>query len=183
MFDDNESEFEVYSASEDESDEFSADASSSRENSDDEAQGCGDDGNRPCQRTARRQEAPLVWRMAHGTTPRDIPFTGNSGVQVQTEGFQPYDLFALFINNDLLNCFATETNRYAAQYLAENNLPRGSRANDWHPTDITEIKQFLGLFFLMGIVHKHGSLVLYAHLQCSYEQKSFSVAPKVSPLQ
>ena len=52
-----------------------------------------------------------------------------------------------------------------------------------HKTDIKEIKQFLGLFFLMGIVHKPGSLVLYAHLQCSYEQKSFSVAPKVSPLQ
>ena len=165
LFDGNESEFDVYSASEDESDEFSADASSSRENStedseessDDEAQGCGDGGNRVRQRPARparRQEAPLVWRMARGTTPRDIPFTGNSGVQVQTEGFQPYDFFALFINNDLLNCFVTETNRYAEQYLAENNLTRGSRANDWHPTDITEIKQFLGLFFLMGIVHK-----------------------------
>jgi len=83
LFDGNESEFEVYSASEDESDEFSADASSSRENSaedseessDDEAQGCGDGGNCVHQRPARRQEAPLVWRMAHGTTPRDIPFS------------------------------------------------------------------------------------------------------------
>lgn len=39
------------------------------------------------QRPARRQEAPLLWRMARGTTPRVIPFTGNSGVQVLTEGF------------------------------------------------------------------------------------------------
>ena len=144
LFDGNESEFEAYSVSEDESDEFSADASSSRENSA-EAQGCGDGGNSACQRPARRQEAPLVWRMACGTTPHDIPFTGNSGVQVQTEGFQPYYFFALFINNDLLNCFVTETNRYAEQYLAESNLTRGSRANDWHPTDIKEIKQFLGI--------------------------------------
>ena len=95
LFDGNESEFEVYSASEDESDEFSADASSSRENSaehseessDDEAQGCGDGGNRVRQSPARQQEAPLLWRMARGTTPRVIPFTGNSGVQVLTEGF------------------------------------------------------------------------------------------------
>ena len=87
--------FRSISASEDESDEFSADASSPRENSaedseessDDEAQGCGDGGNCVRQRPARRQEAPLLWRMARGTTPRVIPFTGNSGVQVLTEGF------------------------------------------------------------------------------------------------
>lgn len=140
LFDGSESEFEMSSASEVESDDFSVDASSSseensaedsEESSDDEAQDSGDGGNpanRVRQRPARQQQAPLVWRMAHGTTPRDIPFTGNSGVQVQTVGFEPYDFFALFINDDLLNCFVTETNRYAEQYLAENNLTRGSRA-------------------------------------------------------
>ena len=92
--------------------------------------------------------------MARGITPRDISFTENSGVQAQTVGFEPYDFFALFINDDLLNCFVTETNCYADQYLAENNLTRGSCANDWYPTDMKEIKQFLGLSFLMGIIHK-----------------------------
>ena len=89
LFDGNESEFEVYLASEDESDEFSAD----------EAQGCGDGGN-PTNRGRQRA--------ARGTTPRDIPLTGNSGVQVQTEGFQPYNFFALFINNDLLKTTSQE---------------------------------------------------------------------------
>ena len=72
-------------------------------------------------------------------------------MQVQTVGFEPYDFFALFINDDLLNCFVTETNHYAEQNLAENNITTGSRANDWYPTDM---KQFLGLFFLNGIIHK-----------------------------
>ena len=40
--------------------------------------------------------------MAHGTIQPDIPFTGNPGLQVQTVGFEPYDYFALVINDDLL---------------------------------------------------------------------------------
>ena len=168
-FNSDESEVESYeSASEDESDE-SVDASASseenaaqgsEESSDDEASDDGDGGedvrrvNRGRQRLARQQQAPLVWRMAHGTTPRDIAFTGNSGIQVQTVGFEPHNYFALFINDDLLNCFVAETNRYADEFIAEGNLRRRSRANDWSPTDRKEMKQFMGLFFLMGIIHK-----------------------------
>lgn len=103
--------------------------------------------NRVRQRPARQQQTPLVCQMAHGTTPRDIPFTGNSGVQVQTVKFEPHDYFALFIDDDLLNCFVAETNRYANEFIAEGNLIRRSRGNDWFPTDQTEMKKFLGLFF------------------------------------
>ena len=111
------SESEVESselASEDESDE-SVDSFSSNErdnvqdseqNSGDEASNGRDGGNRVNRvrpRPARRQQqAPLVWQMAHGTIQRDIPFTGNPGLQVQTVGFEPYDYFVLVINDDLL---------------------------------------------------------------------------------
>jgi len=98
------------------------------------------------------QQAPLLCPIAWGTTPCDIPFTRNSRVQVQTVGFEPYNFFALVITNGLLNCFVTKTNCYAVQFLAENNLTRRSHANDWYPTDMKEIKQFLGLFFLIGIL-------------------------------
>lgn len=163
------SESEVESselASEDESDQ-SVDSFSSNErdnvqdseqNSGDKASDGRDGGNRVKrvrQRPARRQQqARLVWQMAHGTIPRDIPFTGNPGVQVQTVEFEPYDYFALFINDDLLNCFITESNRYANDFIAEGNLRRRSRANDWFPTNKKEMKEFLGLLFLMGIIHK-----------------------------
>ena len=62
------------------------------------------------------------------------------------------NFFALVITHDLLNCFITKTNCYAVQFFAENNLTRRSHANDWYPTDMKEIKQFLGLFSLMGIL-------------------------------
>ena len=45
--------------------------------------------------------------MAHGSIQRNIPFTGNPGLQVQTVGFEPYDYFALVINDDLLKVSAT----------------------------------------------------------------------------
>ena len=159
------SESEVESselASEDESDEsvqsFSLNegdnVQDSEQNSGDEVSDGGDGGNRvDCvrQRPARRQQqAPLVWRMAHEAIPPGIPLTGNPGVQVQTVGFEPYDYFALFINDDLLNCFITESNHYANDFIAEGILRRRSRANDWFPTNKKERKEFLALLFSMG---------------------------------
>ena len=138
-FDSDENEDELYElASEDESGEYEYASSSNEdivgqdytESSDDEAPNDGDRRvNCKRQRPARQQQAPLVCQMAQGTFPRDIPFTGNSGVHVQTVGIQPHDYFALFINDDLLNCFVAETNRYADQFIAEGNLRRRSRAN------------------------------------------------------
>lgn len=37
----------------------------------------------------------------------EIPFTSNSGMQVQTGGFQPFDYFSLFDNEDLRNYLVT----------------------------------------------------------------------------
>ena len=205
-FNSDESKVEWYeSANEDESDESVDDSASNEENaaqdseesSDDEASDDGDGVedvrrvNRGRQRLARQQQAPLVWRMAHGTTPRDIAFTGNSGIQVQTVGFEPHNYFALFINNDLLNCFVAEANRYADEFIAEGNLRRRSRANDWSPTDRKEMKQFMGLFFFYGDYSQtcythvlvHGPLVLYPHFQCYHEQKSFPVASEIFTFQ
>lgn len=110
--------------------------------------------NRVRQRPARQKQAPLVWQMVHGTTSRDIPFIGNSGVQVQTVGFEPQEYFALFINDDLLICFVAQTNRYADEFIAEGNLRRRSHANDWSSTDRTEMEKFLGFVFFMRIIHK-----------------------------
>ena len=54
----------------------------------------------------------------------------------------------------LLNCFITESNHYANDFIAEGNLRRRSHANDWFPTNKKETKEFLGLLFSMGIIHK-----------------------------
>lgn len=92
--------------------------------------------------------------MARGTTLHDIPFTGNPGLQVQKAGFERHVYFALFVNDNLLNCFVAEANRYADKFIPDGNLRRRSHANDWSSTDMKEMKQFLGWFFFVGIIHK-----------------------------
>lgn len=48
-----------------------------------------------------------------------------------------------------------QTNLYAAQYKANHqNLPPNSRANHWKETNRNEMKKFLALALLMGIVRK-----------------------------
>ena len=86
--------------------------------------------------------------------PRAVPFTGNSGIQVRTVGFGPIDYFSLFINQDLIYYFVTETNRFSEQFMSGDDISRRSRANSWHPTDPREMKQFLGLLFLTRIIRK-----------------------------
>ena len=165
ILDSDESEAESYaSPNEDQNDDSHHGSSSNEGNvedssggSDSEPSDSGNGGvpaNRVRQRRAGQQTAALVWRMARGTVPLDIAFTGNPGIHVQTAGFQPHEYFSLFITDDLLNCFVPETNRYANQFIAEGNLRRSSRANDCFPTNREEMKKFLGLLFLMGIVHK-----------------------------
>lgn len=71
--------------------------------------------------------------MANGTPPSSFPFTANTGVKVPTAGFEAYDYFALYINDNLMN-FATEANRHAKQFTYSINLGRSSRASDWYDT-------------------------------------------------
>jgi len=84
-------------------------------------------------------------------------FTGQSGVQVPiTDCMEPIDFFQSFVDDDLLRHIVVQTNIYADQHLAANqhDLGRHPRVRQLVPTDITEIKQFLGLTLLMGLVHK-----------------------------
>ena len=100
------------------------------------------------QQTRPRQQQPKpVWQMANGTPPSSFPFTANTGVKVPTVGFEAYDYFALYINDNLMN-FATEANRYANNftYQYSTNLGRSSRASDWYDTAWRD-ESCLGYFF------------------------------------
>ena len=105
-------------------------------------------------RQQQQQQPALVWTVANRERPRAIPFTANSGIQVPTPGFEAFDYFSLFINDDLLNYFVAETNRFAEQFISASATRRRSRVNDWYPTDPNEMRQFLGLLFLTGIIRK-----------------------------
>ncbi|GFN95291.1 PiggyBac transposase uribo1 [Plakobranchus ocellatus] len=106
-------------------------------------------------RTVNRPSVdPLVsrWEECGPDPPNEINFTGQPGIKVDTDDFSPVDYFQLFLDDDLLNHLVTQTNLYAEQYTANNELPQFPRAREWTNTDKNEMKRFLALVFLTGIV-------------------------------
>ena len=103
----------------------------------------------------RRAAVPVQqWERPNLLAPQSIPFTGQPGIQVNTDGFEPIDYLKLFINGDILNYLLTETNTFAEQFIQDNNLKKRSRVHEWQPTDPKEMKHFLVFTFLMGIIQK-----------------------------
>lgn len=65
---------------------------------------------------------------------------------------EPVDFFKLFFTDFLVNIFATETNRYARQFLGRpNNISPTSRLNSWVPVTGSEILAFIVVIFNMGL--------------------------------
>ena len=80
--------------------------------------------------------------------------TATPGIQVPLPN-EPSagDFKKLFWIDELFDLLVTQTNLYASQYKRSNpNLPRHSQANYWFDTTRNEMKQFLALTPLMGIV-------------------------------
>ncbi|CAH1986905.1 unnamed protein product [Acanthoscelides obtectus] len=87
-------------------------------------------------------------------------FTGKSGLLKNIIRFDgsdgnvhPVDIFLSFINNEVLELMVQETNRYAQQFLNNRQLRRSSRLRRWKNTDTSEMKRFLGLIMLTGIIN------------------------------
>ena len=60
------------------------------------------------------------------------------------------------MTDDLLDMIVLETNRYAAQFIADNtgSLKPHSLVRKWRNTDRDEISVLLGLMLHMGLVYK-----------------------------
>eukprot|EP00745_Piridium_sociabile_P004562 TRINITY_DN12743_c0_g1_i2.p1 TRINITY_DN12743_c0_g1~~TRINITY_DN12743_c0_g1_i2.p1 ORF type:complete len:167 (+),score=34.64 TRINITY_DN12743_c0_g1_i2:343-843(+) len=82
------------------------------------------------------------------------PFTRRRGVLVDTRDFSPVDYFQLFFPDDVFQFLATETNRYAAQFLQGRALSTHSRFKKWVETDMSEMKAFAALQIAMGLCQK-----------------------------
>ena len=111
-------------------------------------------------RRSGQEQPPSVWTPTDKERTHEIPFTSNSGMQVQMVEFQPFDYFSLFINEDLMNYLVTETNLFTEQFISGGNISRKIRVKNWHPTYPHEIKQFLGLLFVTGNNHKETCFLL-----------------------
>ena len=73
---------------------------------------------------------------------------------MNTDGFEAIDCFKLFINEDIIKYLVTQTNTFAEQFVRDNNFKRKSRVHAWETTDPKNMKHFLGLTFLMGIIQR-----------------------------
>ncbi|XP_048010518.1 piggyBac transposable element-derived protein 4-like [Megalobrama amblycephala] len=90
--------------------------------------------------------------------PKNIPFTENPGPigdAAALESEQPLDFTELFISDVLFQNIVDQTNLYADQYIqAMGDTSKHARCHAWKPVTVSEMKTFMGLLFLTGIIHK-----------------------------
>ena len=87
--------------------------------------------------------------------PRDIPFQGNEGIKVPLPQ-NPEEVDFFNFTDAVIDIIWRKTNRYSHQYIEANrtNLRPQSIIHEWQPTNANEIKAFLGLCIIMGIIYK-----------------------------
>ena len=68
----------------------------------------------------------------------------------------PMDFFNLYTTPEIIELFVIETNWYAQQYIAlkGDTIKEHSNVKNWKETDTHEMRTFLGVLLLMGIVYK-----------------------------
>jgi len=89
--------------------------------------------------------------------PRIPPFIGNPGVKfaVKNEA-DVMSYFDHYIPPELIEIVVDHTNLYAQQQIEKMPRPvtKYARSEEWKPVTVIEMKKFLGLIFLTGIVPK-----------------------------
>lgn len=104
-----------------------------------------------------RKEAEKENRWKREDKEVNVPdFTGESKINVPLpEDPNLLDFVELFLDDDFFNLLVTQTNLYHAQYReAHTILPRHSRARQWKDVTVSEMKQFIALYLLTGVVRK-----------------------------
>lgn len=82
-------------------------------------------------------------------------FTAPRGIHVNTEDYMPVHYFKMFFPLEALELICNETNRYADQFLTNNELSRYSRFHKWQETTVGEIQAYVGLQIAMGMCQKN----------------------------
>lgn len=84
-------------------------------------------------------------------------FMENVGLRVrmQNNKTNPIDFVNLYLTDDMYELIVRETNRYARQHIEDNpQLENDSYTGLWKDVTVIEIKKFIGVILLMGIIHK-----------------------------
>ncbi len=106
----------------------------------------------------------------------NIPFYENVGLKVRMNSQSPIAFLQLYWTDDMFRLLVTETNRYAKQFMEDSSVLVDYPDNyisKWVDTDIEEMKKFIGIVFLMGIIYKP-SIAMYWSTNELLETPAFS---------
>lgn len=96
--------------------------------------------------------------MSDSFKPPVVDFTKCDGITLPPGMLSPHslplDFFTLFLTDNILSTMVRETNHYAEQYINDTPLKPNSGVQHWKETYPCEMKKFIGIIFLMGIVQK-----------------------------
>ena len=110
-------------------------------------------------KTSSKEDEKVVLqdtRNGKDSRPHIPEFTSKSSINAELpDDPTPLDFLDLFLDEAFYEYLTTQTNLYAAQYLQANpNLPPHSRFQKWKDVSVTEMKQFIALYLLTGIIRK-----------------------------
>ncbi|GFV98440.1 piggyBac transposable element-derived protein 4 [Trichonephila clavipes] len=84
-----------------------------------------------------------------------FPFTGNPGIKVCIgDSGDPFEYFNLFLDDEMFSFIVEETNRYTESFFENAELTPSSRALKWKNMNKEEMKRFIALLLLQGVVQK-----------------------------
>jgi hypothetical protein len=103
-------------------------------------------------------------------------FAANVGLNVDTVNSDDVMSFVnLFITDEFFEFICDQTNLYAEQIISAAPRPftKYSLVQTWKPVTVPELKQFLGLVFVTGIIEKP-DLKMYWTVDSVFETPIFS---------
>ncbi|KAM3842484.1 piggyBac transposable element-derived protein 4-like [Diretmus argenteus] len=107
----------------------------------------------------KSQVDPPSWKSMADWSPRAMPFTAVPGplkAAASIQSDEPAHFLELLLSDEVLQLVVVQSNLYADQCIAlhDHLATPYSRLNAWKPLTVGELKRFLGLLFLTGLIRK-----------------------------
>lgn len=93
----------------------------------------------------------LEWKDISEEVPNINEFIGECTINVSIDSKTPFEIYKLFLTDEIIIKMVEETNKYATSYININNLKPKSRLNLWKDTNYAEMLKFLGIMIVMGL--------------------------------
>ncbi|KAB7505741.1 PiggyBac transposable element-derived protein 4 [Armadillidium nasatum] len=92
----------------------------------------------------------------NGSNRKSEKFTGGNKAKFETLEKTMPEIFYEIFPDSIFELMVKSTNANAKKFLSDkkDTIKKSSRYNAWYDVTIQEMRQFLGLYILMGIIHK-----------------------------